>query len=49
MIKRLAKRIAKYAVVFYAAQALVGIGVGVYFAVTLDPAEIERMVSYVAY
>ncbi len=43
------KRLAKYAVALYIAQALVGIGVGVYFAVTLDPAEIERMVSCVAY
>ena len=43
------KRLAKYAVVLYIAQALVGVVVGVYFAVTLDPAEIERMVSCVAY
>ena len=49
MIKRFAKRIAKYAVVLYIAQALVGVGVGVYFAVTLDPAEIERMVSCVTH
>lgn len=49
MIKRIAKRIAKYAVVLYIAQALVGLGAGVYFAVTLDPAEIERMVSCVTH
>jgi hypothetical protein len=43
------KRFAKYALALYVIQALVGIGVGVYFAVTLDPIEIERMVSCVTY
>lgn len=42
-----AKRLAKYAMVFYVVQAVIGIGVGVYLAVTLDPVEIERMVSCV--
>lgn len=49
MFKRIARRIAKYAVGLYIAQALVGVGVGVYFAATLDPAEIERMVSCVTH
>ena len=39
------RKLGKFALVIYIAQALVGIGVGVYFAVTLDSAEIERMVS----
>jgi hypothetical protein len=43
------RRLGKWALVLYVAQALVGIGVGVYLAVTLDPAEIERMVSCVAH
>lgn len=39
----------KWVVAFYVAQALIGISVGIYLGVTLDPAEIERMVSCVAY
>lgn len=42
------RKLGKYALVLYIAQALVGVGVGVYLAITLDPAEIERMVSCVA-
>ena len=42
------KRLAKYTVILYVAQALVGVGVGVYFVTVLDRAEIERMVSCVA-
>ncbi len=43
------KCVTKYAVIFYMAQAFIGIGVGVYLAATLNPAEIERMVSCVTH
>jgi hypothetical protein len=43
------KCIIKYSIIFYIIQALVGISVGVYLGVTMDPAEIERMVSHVAH
>ena len=43
------KRFAKYAVVIYVIQALVGFGVGVYLGITLSLTEIERMVSGVAH
>ena len=43
------RKLGKFALVLYITQAFVGVGVGVYFAVTLDPAEIERMVSCVTH
>jgi len=49
IVQPLVKRLAKYALVLYVAQALAGVSVGVYLVVTLDPAEIERMVSCVTY
>lgn len=42
-----AKRLAKYAMVFYVVQAVIGIGVGLYLGLMMDPTEIERMVSCV--
>lgn len=42
------RKLGKYALVIYIAQALFSVGVVVYFAVTMDPIEIERMVSCVA-
>lgn len=44
-----AKRLAKYAMVFYVVQAVIGIGVGLYLGLMMDPAEIERIVSCVTY
>ncbi len=46
---RFFRKLGRFALVIYIVQALVGISVGVYFAVTMDPAEIERMVRCVAY
>ena len=43
------KRFGKYVLAFYVAQALVGIGVGVYIGLTFDQAEVERIVSCVAH
>jgi len=43
------RRLGRWAVIIYVAQALAGISVGVYLAVTMDPAEIERMVDRVAF
>ena len=43
------KRLARYAVALYVVQALVGISVGIYLSATMDPAEIERVVSCVAH
>jgi hypothetical protein len=44
---RFLRKVGRWAVILYLAQALVGIGVGIYLVVTLDSAEIERMVSCV--
>ncbi len=44
-----ARKLGKWAVIIYIVQALVGVSVGVYFAVTLSPADIERMLSCVTH
>jgi hypothetical protein len=43
------KKLGKWVMVIYIAQALIGIAVGVYLGVTMDSAEIERMVSCVTH
>ena len=43
------RKAGRWIVIIYVAQALVGVSAGIYFAITVDPAEIERMVSCVAY
>ena len=43
------RKLGRFALVIYITQALVGVSVGVYFALTMDPAEIERMVSCVTH
>ncbi len=49
MKTRIMKRLAKYAVGIYVAQALAGVSVGVYLALTMTPAEVERILTCVTH
>jgi uncharacterized membrane protein YczE len=43
------KKLGKWVVIFYVAQALIGLAVGVYLGATIGPDEIERIVSCVTH
>jgi hypothetical protein len=43
------RQITKYAVILYVAQALLGIGVGLYAVMIYDQAEVERLVDCVTH
>ncbi len=48
-MKKFLRKTGRWMVIIYVAQALVGVSVGVYLAVTMTPEEMERIISCVAY
>ncbi len=43
------RKAGRWAAIIYMVQAFVGVSVGVYLGVTMTPAEVERVISCVAY